>query len=130
MHSHCLVGDVFGATWCDCHAIIQRSMEMIAEEGRGALIYLHQTSKGFSVEKVESKPVLAFHRDVREPTHPDHQRKTQREVGLGAQILSDLNVSRIRLLTNRPRKVAALEGYDLEIVEQIPVPVTRANVTP
>ena len=130
MHSHCLVGDVFGATWCDCHAIIQRSMEMIAEEGRGALIYLHQTSKGFSVEKVESKPVLAFHRDVREPAHPDHQRKTQREVGLGAQILSDLNVSRIRLLTNHPRKVAALEGYDLEIVEQIPIPVTRARVTP
>jgi 3,4-dihydroxy 2-butanone 4-phosphate synthase/GTP cyclohydrolase II len=130
MHSHCLVGDVFGATWCDCHAIIQRSMELIAQEGRGALIYLHQTSKGFSVEKVEGKPVLAFHRDVREPAHPDHQRKTQREVGIGAQILSDLNISNIRLLTNHPRKVVALEGYEIEIVEQIPIPVTRLNVTP
>jgi 3,4-dihydroxy 2-butanone 4-phosphate synthase / GTP cyclohydrolase II len=123
MHSHCLVGDVFGATWCDCHAIIERAMQMIAEEGRGALIYLHQTSKGFSIEKVDDKATLAFHRDVREPAHPDHQRKTQREVGIGAQILSDLNLHRVRLLTNHPRKIAALEGFTIEIVEQVPVPV-------
>jgi len=123
MHSHCLVGDVFGATWCDCHAIIARSLAMIAEEGRGALIYLHQTGKGFSIEKVGDKPTLAFHRDVREPAHPEHQRKTQREVGIGAQILSDLNLHRVRLLTNHPRKIAALEGYTIEIVEQVPVPV-------
>jgi len=127
MHAHCLVGDVFGATWCDCHQIIQRSMEMIAAEGRGALIYLHQTSKGFSVETLNDKPVLAFHRDVREPQHPDHQRKTQREVGIGAQILSDLNLHSIRLLTNHPRKVVALEGYGIEIVEQVPIPVSHAG---
>jgi len=127
MHSHCLVGDVFGATWCDCHAVIARSLEMIAEEGRGALIYLHQTSKGFSIEKVGDKNTLAFHRDVREPAHPEHQRKTQREVGIGAQILSDLNLHRVRLLTNHPRKIAALEGFTIEIVEQVPVRVkTRA----
>jgi 3,4-dihydroxy 2-butanone 4-phosphate synthase/GTP cyclohydrolase II len=123
MHSHCLVGDVFGATWCDCHAIIERSLEMIAEEGSGALIYLHQTGKGFSIEKVGEKDTLAFHRDVREPAHPEHQRKTQREVGIGAQILSDLNLHRVRLLTNHPRKIAALEGFTIEIVEQVPVPV-------
>jgi 3,4-dihydroxy 2-butanone 4-phosphate synthase/GTP cyclohydrolase II len=128
MHSHCLVGDVFGATWCDCHAIIRRSMQMIAEESRGALIYLHQTSKGFSVERLDDKPALVFHRDVREPAHPDHQRKTQREVGIGAQILSDLNISAIRLLTNHPRKVVALEGYGIEIVEQVPVAVPRPEV--
>ncbi len=129
MHAHCLVGDVFGATWCDCHEIIQRSMQMIATEGRGALIYLHQTSKGFSVERVNDQPTLAFHRDVREPAHPDHQRKTQREVGIGAQILSDLNITAIRLLTNPPRKVVALEGYGIEIVEQVPIPVARVNLT-
>ncbi|MBI2677726.1 MAG: 3,4-dihydroxy-2-butanone-4-phosphate synthase [Candidatus Koribacter versatilis] len=123
MHSHCLVGDVFGATWCDCHAVIARSLAMIAEEGRGALIYLHQTGKGFSIEKVDDKNTLAFHRDVREPAHPEHQRKTQREVGIGAQILSDLNLHRVRLLTNHPRKIAALEGFTIEIVEQIPVQV-------
>jgi 3,4-dihydroxy 2-butanone 4-phosphate synthase / GTP cyclohydrolase II len=126
MHAHCLVGDVFGATWCDCHAVIERSLEMIAHEGRGALIYLHQSSKGFSVEKVADKPVLTFHRDVREPAHPEHQRKTQREVGIGAQILSDLNLHSIRLLTNHPRKVAALEGYGIQIVEEVPVPVNHA----
>jgi len=125
MHSHCLVGDVFGATWCDCHAMIERSLEHIAREGRGALIYLHQTSKGFSVERTGDQPVLAFHREVREPSLPDHQRKTQREVGIGAQILADLNIHAIRLLTNHPRKVAALEGFDIEIVEQVPVPVSR-----
>ena len=127
MHAHCLVGDVFGATWCDCHQIIRRSLEMIAAEGRGALIYLHQTSKGFSVERVNDRPTLTFHRDVRDPSNPDHQRKTQREVGIGAQILSDLNISAIRLLTNHPRKVAALQGYGIEIVEQIPIAVTHAD---
>lgn len=122
VHSHCLVGDVFGATWCDCQAVVERSMQMIAQEGRGALIYLHQTGKGFSVDSVDGKPVLAFHRDKRQPEHhPAHQRTTQREVGIGAQILSDLNLRSIRLLTNHPRKVAALEGYDIEIVEQVPI---------
>jgi 3,4-dihydroxy 2-butanone 4-phosphate synthase/GTP cyclohydrolase II len=126
VHSHCLVGDVFGATWCDCRQVVERSLQMIAEEGRGALVYLHQTGKGFSVEKLEDKDVLTFHRDVREPAHPEHQRKTQREVGIGAQILQDLKIHAIRLLTNHPRKVAALEGFDIEIVEQVPIPVERA----
>jgi 3,4-dihydroxy 2-butanone 4-phosphate synthase/GTP cyclohydrolase II len=127
VHSHCLVGDVFGATWCDCRAVVDKSLQMIAEAGRGALIYLHQTGKGFSIEKIEEKNVLAFHRDVREPAHPEHQRKTQRDVGIGAQILSDLDLHRIRLLTNHPRKVAALEGYDIEIVEQVPIPVQQSK---
>ncbi|MCU1305830.1 MAG: cyclohydrolase / 3,4-dihydroxy-2-butanone 4-phosphate synthase [Acidobacteriaceae bacterium] len=126
VHSHCLVGDVFGATWCDCHATVKRSLQMISEEGRGALVYLHQTGKGFSVDKVDDKPVLTFHRDVREPAHPDHQRKTQRDVGIGAQILSDLNLRSIRLLTTHPRKVAALEGFAIEIVEQVPIPLPTA----
>ena len=127
MHSHCLVGDVFGATWCDCHTIIERSMQLIAEEARGALIYLHQTSKGFSVEQAGSRSLLAFHREVREPSLPDHQRKTQREVGIGAQILSDLNLHAIRLLTNHPRKLAALEGFGIQVVEQVPIPVASAE---
>jgi len=130
MHSHCLVGDVFGATWCDCHAVIRRSLQMIAEEGRGALIYLHQTSKGFSVERSGPRPSLAFHREVRQPSLPDHQRKTQREVGIGAQILFDLNIHALRLLTNHPRKLVALEGFGMRIVEQVPVPVKRPAGTP
>jgi len=125
MHSHCMVGDVFGATWCDCHSIIDRSMQLIAETGVGAIIYLHQTSKGFSVDSLGDRTVLSFHRDVRLPALPESERKIQREIGIGAQILSDLGLRRIRLLTNHPRKVAALEGFGIEIVEQIPIPVPR-----
>ena len=129
MHSHCLVGDVFGATWCTCQATIAHSLRMIAEQDHGALIYLHQTSKGFSIEKVGDKPTLTFHRESREPSQPDHQRKTQREIGIGAQILSDLGIKEIRLLTNRPRRVAGLEGYGIRIVEQIPIPVGEGKDT-
>jgi 3,4-dihydroxy 2-butanone 4-phosphate synthase / GTP cyclohydrolase II len=121
MHSHCVLGDVFGSTACDCHATIEGSMQAIAHEGRGALIYLHQSSKGFSVERLGERNVLTFHRDKRLPALPESERKTQREIGIGAQILSDLNLRRIRLLTNHPRKVPALEGFDIEIVEQVPV---------
>jgi 3,4-dihydroxy 2-butanone 4-phosphate synthase/GTP cyclohydrolase II len=121
MHAHCLMGDVFGSTGCECHATIEGSMQMIAREGRGALIYLHQTSKGFSVEGMAERTALTFHREKRLPALPESERKTQREIGIGAQILSDLSLRRIRLLTNHPRKVAALEGFGIEIVEQIPV---------
>ena len=124
MHAHCLVGDVFGASWCGCHEAIEGSMQRIAEEGRGALIYLHQTSKGYSVEKLGEKLTLQFHHEQRLPTLPESQRRTQREIGIGAQILSDLNLKRIRLLTNHPRKVAGLEGFGIEIVEQVPVSST------
>ena len=121
MHAHCLAGDVFGAAWCDCRATIAASLQQIADHGEGALIYLHQTSKGFSIERVGDKPTLAFHRESRDSAHPEHQRKTQRETGIGAQILSDLKIREIRLLTNHPRKVAALEGYGVRIVEQVPI---------
>ena len=127
MHSHCVMGDVFGSTACDCHATIEGSMEAIARAGRGALIYLHQSSKGFSVERTGERSSLMFHRDKRLPSLPESERKTQREIGIGAQILSDLNLRRIRLLTNHPRKVAALEGFDIEIVEQVPVLLAKAS---
>jgi 3,4-dihydroxy 2-butanone 4-phosphate synthase/GTP cyclohydrolase II len=121
MHSHCLIGDVFGSAGCDCRATLEGSLAAIAAEGRGALIYLHQSAKGFSVEKVGEHGLLSFHKDRTSPSLPESQRKTQREIGLGAQILSDLGLRRIRLLTNHPRRVVALEGFDIEIVEQMPV---------
>jgi 3,4-dihydroxy 2-butanone 4-phosphate synthase / GTP cyclohydrolase II len=127
MHAHCLLGDVFGATGCDCRATIEGAMQAIAQEGRGALIYLHQTSKGFSLERMGDRTLLAFHRERRLPSLPESERRTQREIGIGAQILSDLNLTRIRLLTNHPRRVAALEGFGIEIVEQIPVPLAKAK---
>jgi 3,4-dihydroxy 2-butanone 4-phosphate synthase / GTP cyclohydrolase II len=123
MHSHCLVGDVFGASWCGCRDAIDGSLRRIADEGRGALIYLHSTSKGYSVERLGECLTIQFHHEQRLPTLPESQRRTQREIGIGAQILSDLNLKRIRLLTNHPRRVAGLDGFGIEIVEQVPVSV-------
>ena len=129
MHSHCLVGDVFGAIWCGCRDVIDGAMRRIAEEGLGALIYLHSTSKGYSVERLGERMTIQFHHEQRLPTLPESQRRTQREIGIGAQILSDLNLRRIRLLTNHPRKVAGLEGFGIEIVEQVPIAVAgKASV--
>jgi 3,4-dihydroxy 2-butanone 4-phosphate synthase/GTP cyclohydrolase II len=127
MHAHCLVGDVFGATSCDCQATMSASLQMIAREGRGALIYLHQTSKGLSVDKIGERTSLSFHKDRMSPSSVEGERKTQREIGIGAQILSDLGLRRIRLLTNHPRRVAALEGFGIEIVEHVPVGLEKVE---
>jgi 3,4-dihydroxy 2-butanone 4-phosphate synthase / GTP cyclohydrolase II len=121
VHSHCLVGDVFGTTLCECHAVLDRSMKMIADSGRGAIVYLHQTAKGFNVRELAEGSALSFEHETRDLQNPEHQRRTQRQIGLGAQILSDLNLRRIRLLTNHPRRVPALEGFGIEIVEQVPI---------
>jgi 3,4-dihydroxy 2-butanone 4-phosphate synthase/GTP cyclohydrolase II len=130
MHAHCL-GDVFGSTACDCRATVEGSLQAIARAGRGALIYLHQTSKGFATERIGERTALTFHRERNKPTLPESQRKTQRDIGMGAQILSDLHLRRVRLLTNRPRRVPGLEGFGIEIVEQVPISpaaVTAENV--
>jgi 3,4-dihydroxy 2-butanone 4-phosphate synthase/GTP cyclohydrolase II len=129
MHAHCLVGDVFGATWCECGNNIRASLQRIAEEGTGALIYLHHGLSPFAVEQIAGKNTLTFHRELKDPSRLEYQRKIQRDVGIGAQILLDLNLHRIRLLTNHPRRVAALEGYGIEIVEQIPIPDVKTRIT-
>jgi 3,4-dihydroxy 2-butanone 4-phosphate synthase / GTP cyclohydrolase II len=120
VHSHCLAGDVFGTTLCDCHQVVQRSLEMIAEAGRGALVYLHNSSKGFDIDRSVLPHRLFLHREERSGDHGDdrHQR-ILRQVGLGGQILSDLNIRKIRLLSNTRTHVPALQGFDLEIVEQV-----------
>jgi 3,4-dihydroxy 2-butanone 4-phosphate synthase/GTP cyclohydrolase II len=129
MHAHCLVGDVFGATWCECGNNIRASLKRIAEESVGALIYLHHGLNAFAVEQIAGKNTLTFHRELKDPSRLEYQRKIQRDVGIGAQILLDLNLRRIRLLTNHPRRVAALEGYGIEIVEQIPIPDVKTRLT-
>ncbi len=126
MHSHCLVGDVFGASWCECNQTLDRAMQIIAQADRGAIIYLHQGTKGFSVERLGDRNVLTFHKEHSLPAIPANQRKIQREIGIGAQILADLGLRRIRLLTNHPRRVAALEGFDVEIVENVSLRTAQA----
>jgi 3,4-dihydroxy 2-butanone 4-phosphate synthase/GTP cyclohydrolase II len=120
VHSHCLAGDVFGTTLCDCHQVVQRSLEMIAQAGRGALVYLHNSSKGFDIDRRVLPHQLFLHREERSGEHgDDRHHRILRQVGLGGQILSDLNIRKIRLLSNTPTHVPALQGFDLEIVDQV-----------
>jgi 3,4-dihydroxy 2-butanone 4-phosphate synthase / GTP cyclohydrolase II len=123
VHSHCLTGDVFGSTACDCRETIQRSLAAIAKEGRGVFVYLHQTGRGFQIDERtaegDSLPRIRYHSREGSEQDAGRQRIVQRESGIGAQILIDLGLRRIRVLTNHPRRVVALEGYGLEIVDQV-----------
>jgi len=135
VHSHCLAGDVFGSSRCDCQQLIEKSLEMITREGRGVFVYLHQTGRGFALERVGEKTAITYHphehgRELDLAEAPARQRQIQRESGIGAQILSDLNVHNIRVLTNHPRKVAALEGFSIRIVEQVPIPIANPMKLP
>ncbi len=122
VHSHCLAGDVFGTTLCDCRELLRSSLRMIAEAGSGALVYLHSASKGFGIDRTTPEHRLIFHRDLREREgQAERHQRTLRQVGLGGQILSDLQIHKIRLLSNTPTHVPALQGFDLEIVERVPI---------
>jgi 3,4-dihydroxy 2-butanone 4-phosphate synthase/GTP cyclohydrolase II len=130
VHTHCLAGDVFGATLCDCKALVAESLKMIAEAGRGALIYLHNGTKGFGIDcSTGAGPHrVVFHREQRAKERTgERSERTLRQVGLGGQILSDLGIRKIRLLTNTPTHVPALQGFGIEIVEQVPVAVGRTE---
>jgi 3,4-dihydroxy 2-butanone 4-phosphate synthase/GTP cyclohydrolase II len=144
VHTHCLAGDVFGATLCDCRALVDNSLRMIAEAGRGALVYLHNGARGFGIDRTEPSgpgaPAphrLLLHRGLnRDPKTNDlceeRSQQTQRilrQIGLGGQILSDLGIRRIRLLTNTPTHIPALHGFGIEIVEQVRVPLDVATTT-
>ncbi|HWE51705.1 MAG TPA: 3,4-dihydroxy-2-butanone-4-phosphate synthase [Bryobacteraceae bacterium] len=111
MHSHCAYGNLFASTRCDCHTAVESSLKRIVEEGAGVLVYLHQTGLGL---RTEDGRVIGHDRHV-------SQAPLQQEVGIGAQILSDLGLHTIRLLTNHPRRIVALEGFGIEIVEQVPL---------
>lgn len=128
MHTHCLAGDVFHASSCECASYIRASLQRIADEGRGALIYLHHNSFGFSLETIHGADKLRLHHEEKDLSSPEHRRRIQREVGVGAQILLDLNLRRIRLLTDHPRRIAALEGYGIEIVEHCPLSAIETRV--
>jgi 3,4-dihydroxy 2-butanone 4-phosphate synthase/GTP cyclohydrolase II len=123
MHSRCLFGDVFGSTSCDCSRLVRSALRRIAEEGAGVLVYLHETGPGFRIAREGfGEPKMISHgRDFMHYTGEAGQRQLQHEHGIGAQILSDLGLHTIRLLTNHPRKIVALEGFGIEIVEQTPV---------
>jgi 3,4-dihydroxy 2-butanone 4-phosphate synthase/GTP cyclohydrolase II len=120
MHSHCVLGDVFGSVHCNCRQTLRASMRFIVEQGAGVLVYLHQTGPGITVSRGAAGNRLLTHGT--EPNLPTSDLPAyQHEIGIGAQILANLGLSTIRLLTNHPRRIPALEGFGIEIVEQVRV---------
>ncbi|MBS1857825.1 MAG: 3,4-dihydroxy-2-butanone-4-phosphate synthase [Acidobacteria bacterium] len=123
MHSRCMFGDVFASTSCDCTRLVRHSLRAIADAGEGVLVYLHGTGPGFRIvrEGFEAPRLASHDRDFMHYKGEAGQRQLQHEHGIGAQILSDLGLHTIRLLTNHPRRIVALEGFGIEIVAQVPV---------
>jgi len=126
VHTHCLAGNVFGASLCDCRAAVDGSLRVIAEAGRGALVYLHHTQRGFGIDRGLGR--LAFHREGRSlEGSGDREQRILRQVGLGGQILSDLGIRKITLLSNHRTHVPALQGFGIEIVGQVGIPMEKVE---
>jgi len=124
VHSHCITGDVFGSVTCDCTELVSKSLELIAKENRGVFLYLHHTGRGFTIDTPEAPGVLPkihFHSRGQLDREVARQRMVQHESGIGAQILIDLGLKDIRVVTNHPKKVVALEGYGIRIADQVPL---------
>jgi 3,4-dihydroxy 2-butanone 4-phosphate synthase/GTP cyclohydrolase II len=127
VHSECLTGDVFGSCRCDCGPQLHQAMRQIAAAGRGVIVYMRQEGRGIGLaSKIKAYKLQERGYDTVEANLKLGYGMDLREYGLGAQILVDLGLKTICLLTNNPRKVVGLEGYGLEIVKQLPIKI-RAN---
>jgi 3,4-dihydroxy 2-butanone 4-phosphate synthase / GTP cyclohydrolase II len=132
VHSHCLTGDVFGSVACDCSQLVAKSLELIAKENRGVFLYLHHTGRGFTIDAPETPgtlPKIHFHSRGQLDREAARQRMVQHESGIGAQVLIDLGLKDIRVVTNHPKKVVALEGYGIRIADQVPLDISTQKPT-
>lgn len=127
MHSSCVTGDIFGSCRCDCGEQLHKSMEMIEKEGKGVIVYLNQEGRGIGLlNKLKAYKLQENGLDTVEANVELGFKMDERDYGVGAQILRDLGVRKIKLMTNNPKKRAGLIGYGLEIVENIPI-VIKSN---
>jgi len=124
VHSECLTGDVFGSQRCDCGDQLHTAMEMVDKEGKGVIVYMHQEGRGIGLaNKIKAYHLQEHGRDTVEANIELGFKSDLRDYGIGAQILVDLGVRKMRLMTNNPKKIVGLEGYGVEIVERVSVEI-------
>jgi 3,4-dihydroxy 2-butanone 4-phosphate synthase/GTP cyclohydrolase II len=130
VHSECLTGDVFGSARCDCGDQLDSALRRIGEEGRGVLLYLRQEGRGIGLHnKLRAYELQDDGADTVEANEALGFKPDQREYGIGAQMLTDLGVQKLRVMTNNPRKFVGLSGYGLEITERLPIEIPASDTT-